>query len=148
VAVRATGLAVVAALAYSGWRDVPHAWDVMRSQRSVYIGWTQAQRARAFGTQIPIPMEIFDYWRDALRPGDRYWLQMPPEPFASYADKRYIARNIAHIYLLPAIEASGPADATVVLSWDASPASLHLRYAEVRQSGVQQIYFSRVAHVG
>jgi hypothetical protein len=142
------GLAVVAALAYSGWRDVPHAWDVMRSQHAIYLGYTRAQRERAFGTSIPMPMDIFDFWRDGLRPGDRYWIQMPPMPFASYADKRYIARNIAHVYLLPAIEASSPKDATVILTWDADPAKLHLEYAEQREAGLQLIYISRVARGG
>jgi hypothetical protein len=143
-AARAAGLAVVAALAYSGWRDVPHAWDVMRSQRAIYDGYTQAQRERAFGTRIPMPMDIFDFWRDGLLPGDRYWIQMPPMPFASDADKRYIARNIAHVYLLPAIEASSPKDATNILTWDADPATLHLHYAEQREAGLQLIYTSRV----
>jgi hypothetical protein len=145
VAALAAALAVVAALAYSGWRAVPHSWDVMRSQHAIYGGLTQAQRERAFGTQIPIPMEIFDFWRDGLQPGDRYWIQMPPAPFASEADKRYIARNIAHLYFLPAIEASRPADATVVLTRDADPNALHLKYSEQREAGLQLIYISRVA---
>jgi hypothetical protein len=138
-------LAVVAALGYSGWHDVPHSWDLMRSQDAIYRGLTQAQRERAFGTQIPIPMDILDFWRDGLQPGDRYWIQMPPAPFASGADKRYITRNIAHLYFLPAIEASRPADATVVLTWDADPNALGLKYSEQREAGLQLIYISRLA---
>ena len=138
-------LSVVAALAYSGWRDVPHSWDMIRAQQSIARGLTQAQRERAFGVRIPMPMDIFDFWRDGLRPGDRYWIQMPPAPFASDADKRYIARNIAHVYFLPAIEASSPADATIVLTWDADPNALPLKYSEQREAGLQLIYISRVA---
>jgi hypothetical protein len=140
----AAALAVVAALAYSAWRDVPHSFDVMRSQHAIYKGYTQAQRERAFGTRIPMPMEIFDFWRDGLRPGDRYWIQMPPMPFATDADKRYIARNIAHVYLLPAIEATRLADATIVLTWDADPAALRLHYGEQREAGLQLIFTSRI----
>jgi hypothetical protein len=138
-------LAVVAALVYSAWRDVPHSWDLMRSQHAIYAGYSQAQRQRAFGSQIPMPMEIFDFWRDGLRPGDRYWIQMPPEAFATFADKRYIARNIAHVYLLPAIEVSRRAEATVVLTWDADPGTLHMRFSEQRRAGLQLIFTSRVA---
>jgi hypothetical protein len=147
-AVRAAALSVVAALAYSGWRDVPHSFDLMRSQHASFVGYTQAQRERAFGAHIPMPMEIFDFWRDGMRPGDRYWIQMPPMPFASDADKRYIARNIAHVYLLPAIEASSLADATIILTWDADPATLHLRYGEQREAGLQLIFTSRVVRDG
>jgi hypothetical protein len=145
---RIAAAAVVAALAYSGWRDVPHSIDMVRSQHGIYAGYTEAQRERAFGAQIPITMSIFDFWRDGLQPGDRYWIQMPPEAFATHANKRYIARNIAHIYLLPAIEASRPADATVVLTWDADPATLHLHYGVQREAGLQLIFTSRVAARG
>jgi hypothetical protein len=145
---RIAALSVVAALGYSAWRDVPHSIDMVRAQHFIYRNYTEAQRERAFGSQIPIDMSIFDFWRDGLRPGDRYWIQMPPEPFATHADKRYIARSIAHIYLLPAIEASRPADATVVLTWDADPATLHLHYGEQREAGLQLIFTSRVATDG
>jgi hypothetical protein len=121
---------------------------MMRSQHAIYAGYTQARRERAFGMQIPIPMDIFDFWRDGLRPGDRYWIQMPAAAFATGADKRYIARNIAHVYLLPAIEASRPKDATVILTWDADPAALHLHYGLQREAGLQLIFTSRVDRGG
>jgi hypothetical protein len=145
---RIAALSVVAALAYSGWRDVPHSIDMVRTQHRIYAGYTEAQRARAFGTQIPIDMGILDFWRDGLQPGDRYWIQMPPEPFATHADKRYVARSIAHVYLLPAIEVARPADATVVLTWDADPATLHLHYGVQCEAGLQLIFVSRVATDG
>ncbi|HEY8644787.1 MAG TPA: hypothetical protein VIL77_02795 [Gaiellaceae bacterium] len=76
---RAAGvvLATVAVLAlgYSVRKDVPHSWHLMGAQYSAYAGYTGAQRDRAFGTLIPMPMEIVDYWRSGLRPGDRYWGQ-------------------------------------------------------------------------
>lgn len=135
---------VVAALAYSAWHDVPHSWRLLRSQHAAYAGQTRAQRDRDFGASIPIPMEILDFWRAQLRTTDRYWVQMPPEPFSANGDKRYIARTIAHLYLLPATETLRLQDADVVLSWDANPASLHLRYFEQQQAGQQLIYVSRI----
>jgi hypothetical protein len=143
--VTAVGAAVVvAALGYSVWHDVPHSRGLLATQYGEFAGYTRDQRDRAFGTSIPMPMEILDFWRSELRPEDRYWIQMPPEPFSSNGDKRYIARTIAHIYLLPAIETLSLADADVVLSWDENPSTLHLRYFEQHQVGVQPIFVSRI----
>jgi hypothetical protein len=138
-------LAVVVALAYSAWHDVPDSWQILRSEHAAYAKFTRDQRDREFGARIPMPMEIFDYWRSGLRPHDRYWIQMPPEPFSSNGDKRYVARSIAHIYLLPAIEAQKLSDANVVLSWDADPGLLHLHFVEQQRQGLQLIFVSRIA---
>jgi hypothetical protein len=119
---------------------------MLRSQHDSYAAYTQAHRERAFGADIPIDMSILDFWREGLVSGDRYWIQMPSEAFATHADKRYIARSIAHLYLLPAIEVSRPADATVVLTWDADPAMLHLRYRQQRRAGLQLVFSSRIVH--
>jgi hypothetical protein len=148
VAALSPALAVVVALAYSGWKDVPHSWRLMRSQHAGYAGYTKAQKERLFGTSIPMAMETFDFWRFYLQPGDRYWLQMPPEPFSSFADKRQIAQAIAHIYLLPAIETLKLDDATVVLSLDAVPTTLDRSFSEQHEAGLQPIYFSRLDRGG
>jgi hypothetical protein len=100
----AAALAVVAALAYSGWKDLPHTWRLLKTQHSAYAGYTAAQKERLFATSIPMSMDAFDFWRFYLQSRDRYYLQMPPEPFSSFANKRQIAQAIAHIYLLPATE--------------------------------------------
>jgi hypothetical protein len=136
----------VLGLAYSGWKDLPHSWRLMRSQYVSYSGYTRDQRDRAFGTAIPMPMDIIDYWRAWLRPGDRYWIQMPRESFSSFGDKRYVARSISHVYLLPAIETLNLARATVVLSWDADPGLLHLKFSDQERAGLQLIFVSRIAH--
>jgi hypothetical protein len=135
---------VVAALAWSAYRGVPHSWRLMRSQHAAYAGYTRDDRDRAFGTLLPIRMDIFDFWRAHLRKDDRYWIQIPDEAFSANADKRLVVRTIAHLYLLPAIEVSRLADATVVLSWDADPGLLHLRYSEQERAGLQLIFVSRI----
>lgn len=142
----ALSVLVVLGLGWSVWKDVPHSWRLMRSQHATYGGYTQAQRERAFGTLIPMPMDIIDYWRSGLRRGDRYFVQMPPLPFSSYGmDKRYIARSIAHVYLLPAIETRNLSRANVVLSWEADPGLLHLKYSAQQRAGLQLIFVSRIA---
>jgi hypothetical protein len=134
----------VLALAYSGWQDVPHSWRLMHSQYAGYTGLTRAQRDRAFGTAIPMPMDIFDFWRSWLRPWDRYFIQMPHEAFSTNGDKKFVARLVAHVYLLPAIETTDLNKASVVLSWDADPAVLHLKFWEQYRAGQQLIYVSRI----
>jgi hypothetical protein len=144
IATTALALLAVAALVVSGWKDVPHSWRMLRSQHAAYAGYTRDQRDRAFGTSIPMPMEILDFWRQWLRPWDRYWIQMPHEAFSTNGDKKYVARLISHVYLLPAIETTDPKQATVILSWDADPAVLHLQFWQQFRAGQQLIFVSRV----
>jgi hypothetical protein len=141
----AASLAVAAGLAYSVWIDVPHSWRLMRNEHAQFAGYTSTQRAEAFGTLLPLRMDIFEFWRRWLRPGDRYWIQIPNEAFSSNADKRLVVRSVAHLYLLPAIETRRLADADVVLSWDADPGLLHLRYSDQERAGLQLIFVSRIA---
>lgn len=143
--VGAVSVACVAALAWSGWKDVPHSWRLMRTQHGVYAPLTRAQRDQAFGTSIPLRMDILDFWRAWLKPGDRYWIQIPYEAFSTNADKKLIVRSVAHLYLLPAIESPSLARANVVLSWDADPGTLGLRYSEQQRAGLQLVFVSRIA---
>jgi hypothetical protein len=142
----ALSLVVLTALGYSALTSVPHSWRLMRSQYVAYRGYSRAERDQAFITAIPVRADIFDFWRQWLRPGDRYWIQIPPEAFSANADKRLVVRTVAHLYLLPAIEAPDLGRADVVLSWDSDPGLLHLRYAEQHRAGLQLIFVSRVAH--
>jgi hypothetical protein len=139
------GALSVAALGWSAWRDVPHSWRLLRSQHAAFAGYSRTQRDQAFGTLLPLRMDILDFWRAGLRRGDRYWIQIPNEAFSVNADKRLVVRSVSHLYLLPAIEARSLADANVVLSWDADPGLLHLHYSEQRRAGLQVIFTSRIA---
>ena len=134
----------VAGLAWGAWKDVPHSWRLMRAEYVVYAGETRTQRDEAFGASIPIRMDIVAFWRGQLRRGDRYWIQMPHEPFSANADKKFVVRAVSHLYLLPATEARSLRDATVVLSWDADPGTLHLHYAEQARAGLQLVFVSRI----
>jgi hypothetical protein len=141
----ALGAACVVALAWSGWKDVPHSWRLMRSQHDQYAPLTRMQRDQAFGDRIPLRMDILNFWRAWLRTDDRYWIQIPYEAFSTNADKKLVVRSVAHLYLLPATEARSLASATVVLSWDADPGTLHLQYSEQQRAGLQVIFVSRIA---
>jgi hypothetical protein len=131
-------------LAWSGWKDVPHSWRLMRNEHALYAGYTRAQRDDAYGALIPIRMDILGFWRRQLQSGDRYWIQIPDEAFSANGDKRFVVRSVSHLYLLPATEASSLRDATVVLSWDADPGTLGLRYSQQARAGLQLVFVSRI----
>ncbi len=142
----AVGAVVVGSFAWSAWKDVPHSWRLLRTQYAAYHGLSRAERDQEFISALPLRTDIFDFWRAWLRPGDRYWIQIPYEAFSTNADKKLVVRSVSHLYLLPAVEARSPVDATVVLSWDADPGLLHLRYLEQHRAGLQLIFVSWIDH--
>jgi hypothetical protein len=135
-------------LAWSVAKDVPHTWSVMRSEHARFAGYTRLQRDQAYGAALPLPMDIFEWYRQYLRPSDRYFIQIQNGAFGRFIDKETAVRTVAHLYLLPAVEASDLQHANVVLSFDSDPAQLHLHYSEQERSGVQLIFVSRIARGG
>ena len=142
------GLATAGLLAWSVVRDVPHSWSLMRTERAEYAGYTSTQRAQAFGAALPLPMNLFDFYRQYLRPDDRYFIQIQNGAFGRFIDKETAVRSVARLYLLPAVEAPDLQHANVVLSWDSDPGLLHLRYSQQQRLGLQLIFVSRIDRGG
>lgn len=132
-------------LALSATRDVPHSWSLIRTQRHAYVGYSATEREQAYGTALPLPMNLFDFYRAYLRPGDRYFIQIEPNAFSTFIDKETAVRSVARLYLLPAVEAPDLAHANVVLSWDTDPGLLHLKYSQQERLGLQLMFVSRIA---
>ncbi len=131
-------------LAWSIAKDVPHSWTLMRTQHEQFAGYTRLQRDEAFGALLPVPMDIFQWYRVYLRPGDRYFIQIHNGAFGAFIDKETAVRTVARLYLLPAVEARDLKHANVVLSFDADPGELHLHFSQQERSGVQLIFVSRI----
>jgi hypothetical protein len=140
----AGALVTAGLLAWSIAKDVPESWSVMRSEHERFAGYSQLQRDEAFGTQLPLPMDIFEWYRQYLRPGDRYFIQVQNGGFGRFIDKETAVRTVAHLYLLPAIEASDLQHANVVLSFDSDPANLHLRYSTQARLNMELNFVSRI----
>jgi hypothetical protein len=140
----ATAAAALVLLVLSAWHNVRHSRAMLTAQRTQFGALTSDERARYFGATLPLAMDIFDFYRRNLRPGDRYWMQVPDDAFSAFADKRTAVTNVAHTYLLPAIEVERRRDANVILSWDSDPSTLGLRYSSQLRAGEQLIYVSRV----
>jgi hypothetical protein len=137
--------ATAALLAWSIVRDVPHSWQLMRAQHASFAGYSRTQRDQAYGALLPLPMNLFDYYRQYLRPGDRYYMQVQNGAFGRFIDKETAVRTVGRLYLLPAVEVPELARANVVLSWDSDPGLLHLRYSQQARLGLQLIFVSRIA---
>jgi hypothetical protein len=142
------GLVTAALLAWSVVRDVPHSWSLMRTQRAEYAGYTSTQRAQSYGAALLLPMNLFDFYRKYLRPGDRYFVQIQNGGFGRFIDKATAVRSVARLYLLPAVEAPDLQHADVVLSWDSDPGLLPVRYFEQERLGLQLTFVSRISHGG
>lgn len=136
--------AAVGALGWSVIVDVPHSWRLMRSEHDRFASLSRSEKEQAFGTMLPLPMEIFAWYRNYLRPGDRYFVQVHPNAFGEFIDKPTAVRTVARLYLLPAVEVADLRQADVVVSFDADPAELHVRYSEQERSGQQLIFVSRI----
>jgi hypothetical protein len=137
-------IVTAALLAWSIAKDVPRSWSAMRSEHSRFAGYTRLQRDELFGSQLPLPMDIFDWYRLYLRPSDRYFIQVQNGGFGRFIDKQTAVRTVARLYLLPAIEATDLRHANVVLSFDSDPAQLHLHFSEQERLGQQLSFVSRI----
>jgi hypothetical protein len=133
-------VAVASAVKTSG-----QSWDLLRGMRSSGAAQTAAEREHAPGDSIPLPMDRLDHYRNWLEPGDRFWLDVNPSGLSSHADLPSAVAAVARFYLLPAVQVTDPARATVVLSWDRDPGLLPYRYSEQHREGIQLVFVSRIA---
>ena len=118
-------------------------WLGLSEDRHAYEGLSPKDQAHAPGDHIPLPVDVFDFYRDRLHRGDRYFLQVQPGAFGN-VDKPTAVSTFARFYLLPAVLVDDLLRATVVLSWDADPRALGLPYRRIQQAGRQLIFVSRI----
>ena len=140
----AAALASVLLLAVTAARELGPTIHHMQDERARYVGLSPAERERAFGERIPLRMDVFDFYRSFLRPGDRYWVQVEASPFSTFANKATVVRGVGRMALIPAVEVERPQDADVILSWDSDPGTLPYRYSEQHRAGLQLLFVSRV----
>ncbi len=126
-------------------KDVPRAWSVLGSEHDRFAGSTRLERDEAYGTLLPLAMSNFEWYREYLKPTDRYYVQIRNSGFGRFLDKETAVRRVARLSLLPAVEARDLRHATVVLSWDDDPGLLHLRFSAQARLGQQLFFVSRIA---
>ena len=139
-ALAATVLLLVATAA----RNYRHVWDRLGSDRQTYSRFSPKPRATAFGDAVPLPMNVFDFYRLWLRPGDRYYLDVLPSGFGEFADLPATVRAVGRFYLLPAVLVDRPDRADVILFWKTFPQRLRLTYASIHELGAQDFFVARL----
>jgi hypothetical protein len=119
-------------------------WTRLTDQRSRYGPLSEVERERYPGTSIPLPAEVFDWYRAQLKPGDRIYFQVLESGFGQFADLPTVVRVFGHYYLLPAVTVRDLDEANVVVSWEADPAALGLEYVSQQRAGLQLYFVSRI----
>ena len=143
-AARAAAVALFIAVAvFSVLNTYRHTWAVMYSDRITYDGLSPEERVHAPGDNIPLRMDIFDWYRDRLRREDRYFLLVQEGTFGT-VDYPTAVRTFGRFYLLPAVLVDDPLRATVILTWNEDPRSLGLPYTRIDQAGRQLIFAARL----
>lgn len=138
-------LAAILGLVSTAVSGVPHSLRVLNGEHERFEELSPMEREQAFGTLLPARMDIFDFYRRALRRDDRFFVQVPPAAFGRFADQATVVRSIARYYLAPAVEVDRLEEATVVISYEADPGLLPLTYSAQIRAGLQPIFVSRVA---
>jgi hypothetical protein len=133
----------LAIVLFSVTNAFPTDWLGLQQDRRGYEGLSRQDQAHAPGDHIPLPVDVFDFYRDRLHRGDRYFLQVQPGAFGN-VDKPTAVATFARFYLLPGVLVDDLLRATVVLSWDADPRALGLPYRRIEQAGRQLIFVARI----
>ena len=74
----------------------------------------QGQSALAPAAHEGLPVATFERWKRQLRPGDRWWLEIPAGEPEGLTNRGAVYRAFAIYYFLPALPATSKQDATVV----------------------------------
>ncbi len=122
----------------------PHVWRELDQARALDAPLTVTQRRQAPATALQIPGAIFDFFASYIGPGDRIYYQVLPSGFSEDLTLPQAIATLGNFYLLPGVQTTNLADATVVISWFANPAALHLHFVTQVEAGVQPLYVSRI----
>jgi hypothetical protein len=143
VAAAAFGLALLL-LGASALDGVPRTWRVIRAETAAYAPLAREERDLVFITRMGMPQAPFEWYGEQLGPGDRYYVHGAPGGFGQFATLRMTVRAVGRLHFLPGVEVDDPADANVIVSWQADPSALGLTYSSQTQAGQQPFYVSRV----
>ena len=110
----------------------------------MYEAYSDADRRRAPLTTLELPGDVFDWYASLLVHRDRAYYQVLPSGFSHDLDLPAAFAYGARFYLLPAVEGTHLAHATVVVSYHADPGVLPANYVTQRRSGLQPIFVSRI----
>jgi hypothetical protein len=88
-----------------------HSWPHLSSERA-HLSKAEAERAAAVHEHLP--PALFDAMRARVGRGDTWWMEIPLGPPAGLTTRDAVYRTYALYWLLPALPAASPGDATEV----------------------------------
>lgn len=104
------GLVVVGAVAVAFWGG-RRTWVSLAHAR---VRLDARSALEAPGVHERLPMAEFDRWRTRLRRGESWWLEVPAGRAEGLTTRGAVYRAFATYWLLPAVPADSPREATVV----------------------------------
>lgn len=102
-------------------------WPHLTLERERYERLTEARAAR-LTSERPVLRQLFDFYKQQVRPSDRYFVQAPA---SAQHPSAYVVRSYAAYWLLPAVEVTNFRLASVILSYKADPRGLPLSYSSI-----------------
>ena len=123
----------------------PDVWSKLGRERARDAALTRQEREHAPLDALPLPANVFDFYRAYLRSGDRIYFQVLESGFGGFVDLPTVVATVGRYYLLPAVAVDRLEDANVVVSWEADPGLLGLQFEEQHRAGLQLFFVSRIA---
>ncbi len=120
----AAACAALAIALVSGAKDFNGTWHWLSGQHAQFAGLSAQERAEEPGTAQLLPVDAFEYFRERVHRGDRYFLAVEPGSFATGVSREQAGRIFARYFLLPAVQVDAPAKASIVLTVGIDPKSL------------------------
>jgi hypothetical protein len=109
-------------------------WNALRIEAATRRAVPAAPGLESAAVQALVDPATMDFFSQHLRPGDRYVFQLGPgKSIDSVASESLI--EISSTALLPAIRVQDIRQATVLLSYQADPAGLHLDRPSLQEPG-------------
>jgi hypothetical protein len=121
-----------------------HAWTRLSREHAQYAGYTAQERRDALITQAGLPAAEFEFFAKYIGPGDRVYYQVLPSGFSSFVDLPTLVEEIGRYYFMPAVQVTDLQQATVVVSWQEDPGTLHVHFLTQARAGLQEFFVSRI----
>jgi hypothetical protein len=136
----ATAIALV-----SAWHSVGHIRGLLQGERREYAAFDSTARRHEPVTHAGLDGQIFDFYASLLQRGDRVYFQVMPSGYSPEFDLPGIVAALGRYYLLPAVQTTNLADATVVVSYFEDPSLLHRKFITQVRAGLQPLWVSRIS---
>ena len=135
-------VATVVALA-SAWHSGGHMWRRLNEDHRTYAAYTATQRKYAFVDAVPLPSNVFDWYKLYVGRGDRMYFQVPDDTFGTLTLPEIVG-HVGRFFLLPAAEVTDPKRATVIVSYTDDPGLLRLPFLTQQRLGLQPFFVTRL----